>query len=91
MITRIRYRKSELAALEAGPFIVNSKLVVDVLIYFGGGVELKHWNPKDKVGWIKTHKTRNLNCAKYRVKKELEKLGMVFNNEVRQKRSRKKK
>lgn len=89
MITRIRYRSSELAALEAGPFIIHKKLVVNVLVYVGGGVEIKHWNPVDKVGWIKTHNTKNLYCAKYRVRKELEKLGMPFNNEVRQKRKRK--
>lgn len=92
MITRIKYTRQENGDLLTIEFVISSKLSVMACITPPGFLTLRlsHHNPPTKKIHYKyiEHNTKNLNCAKYRVRKELEKLGMPFNNEVRQKRNK---
>lgn len=92
MITRIKYNNSvKPGSIVAGPFVINSHLVVTAYIHIGTFIEvvLLKECPPTRGMQTEHYNTKNLNTAKYRVRKELEKLGMPFNNEVRQKRTKK--
>jgi hypothetical protein len=94
MITRIKYTRKESGELITTEFVINSKLSVVASIIPPGFIviRLSHHNPPTRQIRFEylEFETKNLNCAKYRVRKELEKLGMSFNNEVRQKRGKRK-